>query len=83
MKQRISLTLDPLVTRRIKAQARQKGISVSSWVERLLSGEIAKSGESLDPSASFSSRWRGKLRLKAGREVRRIRLRDKYAARPS
>ncbi len=78
MKNRISLTLDPTLTRCAKAEARRRGISVSGWVEQLLMAEVARTAGAGEAKSSFATRWEGKLRLRKGEEARRARLMQKY-----
>ena len=75
MKNRITLTLDPVISHRAKLLARQRGVSLSSMVERLLAKETsAESGQS-----AFSTRWKGRMRISdGGNEPRHMKLSRKY-----
>jgi len=76
MKSRITLTIDPGVSHRAKEVARREGVSLSSLVENMLA-EI--SGKTIPrPKASFSQRWRGRMRLDQARDERARRLREKF-----
>lgn len=78
MKHRTTLTLDPTISHRAKLLARQRGVSLSSMVERLLAEEtMVESAES--DTSGFSIRWRGQMRLAdQTKEPRYEKLRRKY-----
>ncbi len=63
MKQKLTITVDEELIPRAKRHARAQGISLSELVERRLR---AVCGDG--PPESFSMRWRGRLRLKPGKD---------------
>ncbi len=75
MKQRMTLTLDPVISHRAKLLARQRGVSLSSMVERFLAKETSpESGRS-----AFSARWKGRMRISDKQsESRHKKLIHKY-----
>jgi len=76
MKTRITLTLEPRVSLRAKAVARQRGTSLSGLVEQLLARE---SGEPLrENKTPFHLKWAGKLKLAEQSGPRFDYLRKKY-----
>ena len=81
MKERISLTLDPVVSRLAKAVAQRKNTSVSSWVESLLREQLAEELGDRPDAASFSSRWTGSMKIARRSDRRHRQLVDKYIQR--
>lgn len=76
MKAKVTLTLDPGKTHRAKSAAKRAGVSMSSWVERLLD-------DAMDGPTSghpFTQRWRGAARLRDLNDPRACRLKAKYLA---
>lgn len=60
MKSRITLTIEPSISHRAKAVARERGTSLSGLVEQLLARET---GVSAAKAGSFSTRWAGRMEL--------------------
>ena len=60
MKSRITLTIEPSVSHRAKAVARERGTSLSGLIEQLL---VRETGGSPAKSGSFSARWAGRMEL--------------------
>lgn len=77
MKDRLTLTIDPIIARKAKLAAKRRNRSLSSLVEGLLSGEIGEVSE-VQESSSFSQRWKGKLSLQRRSDERFERLSKKY-----
>lgn len=77
MKNRLSLTIDPVIVRKAKRAAKRQNKSLSSLVEGLLSGVVGNDTESKS-SAPFSERWQGKLSLNRKAESRFDHLAKKY-----
>ena len=76
MKSRLTLTVDPKVSHRAKDLARRQGVSLSAMVEQLLAE--ASGAPPAKRRASFSQRWRGKLKLAQPTDERMARLQAKY-----
>ena len=76
MKSRLTLTVDPKVSHRAKDFARRHGMSLSAMVEQLLAE--AAGPQPAKRRASFSQRWRGKMRLAQPTDERSARLHAKY-----
>ena len=64
MKRRITLTIDPAVTRRAKKLAYTRQTSVSALVEEFLRSAPMAGGEK---ATSFLDRWTGKFKVARGR----------------
>jgi len=77
MKNRLSLTIDPLIARKAKRVAKNQNKSLSALVEGLLS-DVVRGGHKPEPLASFSQRWQGKLSLNRKSESRFEQLANKY-----
>jgi len=77
MKDRLTLTIDPIIARKAKLAAKRRNRSLSSLVEGLLSGEIGEVSE-VQESSSFSQRWKGKLSLQQRSDERFELLSKKY-----
>lgn len=76
MKARVTLTLEPRISHRAKAVARQRGTSLSGLVEQLLARE---SGEPVrENTLPFHSKWAGKLHLAKQSGARFDYLKKKY-----
>jgi hypothetical protein len=76
MKTRITLTIDPGVSHRAEELAMRKGLSLSTFVEKLL---IEVSGTSEQPGQpSFSERWRGRMAMRPPQDDRAKRLHQKF-----
>ena len=76
MKARITLTLEPRVSHRAKAVARQRGTSLSGLVEQLLAKE---SGDPFrENKTPFHRKWAGKLQLAEKSGPRFDYLQKKY-----
>ena len=76
MKSRITLTIEPSVSHRAKAVARERGTSLSGLVEQLLAREA---GISTVREGSFSARWAGRMELADKNDRRFDTLKRKYA----
>ena len=77
MKNRVSLTIDPVIARKAKHAARLQNKSLSSLVEGLLSGVVGDESDT-KPAVPFSARWQGKLSLDRKPEGRFDHLAEKY-----
>jgi hypothetical protein len=77
MKNRLTLTIDPVIARKAKRAAKNKNKSLSALVEGLLSGVVGDDSES-KPSIPFSRRWHGKLSLDRKADSRFDHLAKKY-----
>jgi len=75
MKDRVTLTLAPLVTHRAKSVARARGTSFSGLVEPLLAAETGRAVPGDEP---FHMKWAGKLKLAECEGPRFEYLRRKY-----
>jgi hypothetical protein len=76
MKSRITLTIEPSVSHRAKAVARERGTSLSGLVEQLLARET---GVPAAKEGSFSARWAGRMKLADKNDRRFDALKRKYA----
>lgn len=77
MKNRLSLTIDPVIARKAKRVAKLQNRSLSSLVEAMLS-EAVSDGAVPERKGSFSKRWSGKLDLEPKSEPRFNHLGEKY-----
>lgn len=77
MKNRLSLTIDPVIVRKAKRAAKNQNKSLSSLVEGLLSGVVGEGAEN-KPSIPFSRRWQGRLNLDRKADSRFDHLAKKY-----
>ena len=77
MKTKLTLSIDPQITHRAKHLAKQRGMSLSSLVEKELS-EVLEEGSASEMKMSFSQRWAGKLVLNDKQTERAKKLRSKY-----
>lgn len=77
MKNRLSLTIDPVVVRKAKRVAKLQNRSLSSLVEAILSEAVAD-GSGPEPLEPFSKRWSGQLVVEAKPESRFDHLAAKY-----
>jgi len=74
MKQKLTITVEESLIAKAKRLARSKGMSLSELVEKRLLEALETQGA----PASFTSQWRGRMRLKEGEERRLERLRKKF-----
>lgn len=72
MKQKLTITVDPVVLAAAKRYARSRGVSLSALIERALREEAAV-GE-----PSFAARWRGRFRAADRDDPRYDALARKY-----
>lgn len=72
MKQKINLTLNEQLIIRTKKYVRKHGLSVSQFIESLLSKAID------DIDISFTKKWRGKLKVETKDDPRFQKLQDRY-----
>lgn len=75
VKSRITLTIEPSVSHRAKAVARERGTSLSGLVEQLLARET---GVPAVKAGSFSARWAGRMELADKDDRRFSALKRKY-----
>jgi hypothetical protein len=73
MKERLTVTLDPVVVRKAKALALSRDTNFSALIETLLRLDIANEGR-----VSFTKKWAGKLTARSGRDERTRALLGKY-----
>ena len=75
MKQKLTITIDEKLIPQAKRHARKQGVSLSELIERRLTVVCKDGGDD-----TFSSRWRGKVRLKprSQRDMRFGKLAKKH-----
>jgi predicted transcriptional regulator len=81
MKKRITISIDPEISRRAKQLARQRKTTVSGLIQDL----IAQSGQGDSNTAreSFVTRWEGKLKIQRRKDDPRFAyLEAKYLSSP-
>jgi hypothetical protein len=78
MKERVTYTLDPMVSHAARQMARRLGMSASAFVENLIR-QKDRSVVQESPAKTISQEWRGKIKLIRDRnDPRARRLFDKY-----
>ena len=73
MKERVTLTIDPVVSHRAKSVARARGTSLSGFVECLLAEQTGQAA-----AAPFHVKWAGKLKVAEKTGPRFEYLKRKY-----
>ena len=78
MKERVTYTLDPKVSRAARQMARRRGLSASALVEGLIRS-MDSNTKKTSVQDDFVNRWRGKIKLlRARHDPRARRLLAKY-----